>query len=143
MDLETVSADEFGKSLRGVGINLVTTDVRGLAAFLVGVFGAEAHRVSEDFAIVSFNGTLMQLHYDGTYGAHPLLGLLPENPPRGAGAQFFMFGADPDVATAQAEAFGGSVLETPSNKPHGLYEGTVLSAEGYAFSAAIPIASDL
>ena len=137
MDLETVSAEDFGRALRGVGVNLLTTDVRGLAAFLQGVFGASVHRLSDDFAIVTHGETMMQLHSDGTYGSHPLLGVLPENPPRGGGVQLFLFGADPDRAVAQAEAFGGSVLEPPRVKPHGLYEATVLSAEGYAFSPAI------
>jgi predicted enzyme related to lactoylglutathione lyase len=138
MDLETVSADEFGKSLTGVGVNLLTADVRQLAALLVGVFGATAHRLSDDFAIIRFGGMMMQLHHDATYGSHPMHGLLPENPPRGQGVQLFFFGADPDVAMAEAKKYGGSVLEQPSNKPHGLYEGTILSAEGYAFTAALP-----
>jgi hypothetical protein len=138
MDLETVSADDFGKSLTGVGVNLLTSDVKLLAGLLVGVFGATAHRLSDDFAIIRFGGMTLQLHRDATYGSHPLHGLLPENPPRGQGVQLFFFGADPDFAVAQAEKFGGSVIETPSNKPHGLYEGTILSAEGYAFTAAVP-----
>ncbi len=138
MDLETVSAGDFGKSLTGVGVNLLTTDVKQLAGLLVGVFGATAHRLSKDFAIIRFGGMMLQIHHDATYGTHPLHGLLPENPPRGLGVQLYFFGVDPDFAVAQAEAFGGSVVEQPRNKPHGLYEGTVLSAEGYAFTAAVP-----
>jgi hypothetical protein len=42
----------------------------------------------------------------GPIGAHPLLGLVPETPPRGAGAQFYLFGIDPDAAAARAEARG-------------------------------------
>jgi hypothetical protein len=34
MDYETVSADEFGRSLTGLGVNLLSPDVRALAAFL-------------------------------------------------------------------------------------------------------------
>ncbi|MCO4823922.1 MAG: glyoxalase [Amylibacter sp.] len=138
MDLETVSASDFGQSLRGVGVNLLTTDMGKLAAFLVGVFDAVAHRISDDFAIVVFKGTILQIHHDATYRAHPLLGLLPDNPPRGAGTQFFMFGVDPNIALARAKEFGGTVLEPAQNKPHGLYEGTILSPEGYAFSPAVP-----
>ena len=141
MDLETVSAEDFGRSLREVGINLLTQDVQKLANFLVGVFGACAHRVSEDFAIIVFNETMIQIHSDATFGSHPLLGLVPDNPPRGAGAQFYLFGADPDEAVSKAEDFGGTVIEPPKSKPHGLYEGTVLSPEGYAFTAAVSNAS--
>ena len=137
MDLETVSASEFGQSLTGVGLNLLTQNVRGLADFLVGVFDASAHRVSDDFAIVVMGGAMVQIHHDATYRNHPIQGLLPDNPPRGVGAQFYIFGVDPDVATTKAEAFGGTVLESAANKPHGLYECTILSPEGYAFSPAV------
>ena len=138
MDYETVSAGDFGQSLRGIGLNLLSPDVIALARFLEGVFGASVHRLSADFAIVEMQGSLLQLHADGTFSNHPVLGLVPENPPRGGGSQFYVFGVDPDEALPRAEEFGGSVLEPAAEKPHGLYEGTVLSPEGYAFSPAIP-----
>lgn len=137
MDLETVSAEDFGRSLRGIGLNLLSADVPALAAFLEGVFGASVHRLSKDFAIVAHGGTVMQLHADGTYGGHPLLGLVPETAPRGGGVQVFLFGADPEAAVAAAERFGGVAMEPPRVKPHGLYEATVVSAEGFAFTAAV------
>lgn len=137
MDLETVSAEDFGRSLKGIGVNLLTGDVRRLAAFLEGVFGASVHRLSDDFAIVRHGDVMIQVHGDRTYRAHPLLGLVPESPPRGGGVQLFLFGADPDRAVVRAEAFGGVAIEAPRAKPHGLYEATVLSAEGFAFTAAV------
>ena len=138
MDLETISAEAFGRSLTGLGVNLLSPDVAALARFLTEVFGLTAHRVSEDFAIVRHGQMMMQLHADATYGAHPLLGLVPETPPRGSGLQLYLFGIDPDAAIARAEARGDVVLEPVRDKPHGLREGTVLSPEGYAFSPAIP-----
>ena len=138
MDLETVSADAFGQSLRGFGINLLSPNVRVLVDFLTGAFGVKAHHVSDDFAIVSWDGMMAQIHHDATFRNHPLLNLVPENPPRGAGTQFYIFGVDPDVSLQKAEALGGTIIEPASNKPHGLYEGTVLSPEGYAFSPAVP-----
>lgn len=138
MDLETVPAEDFGRSLTGFGVNLLTPDVRALAAFLKDVFGLPAYQLTDDFAIIRHGQMLMQLHSDGTYGAHPLLGLVPETPPRGAGLQLYLFGVDPDAAVAKAEAAGHMVLEPPADKPHGLREGTILSPEGYAFSPAIP-----
>jgi hypothetical protein len=81
---------------------------------------------------------MMQLHADGTYHSHPLLGLVPETPPRGAGMQLYLFGIDPDAAVSRAEAADHMVLEQPADKPHGLREATILSPEGYAFSPAIP-----
>ena len=52
MDFETVSAADFGRSLMGLGVNLLSPDVRALAAFLSEVFGLSVHRLSDDFAIV-------------------------------------------------------------------------------------------
>jgi len=140
MDLETVSADTFGRSLTGIGLNLLTRDVRGLAGFLSDVFGLSVHRLSDDFAIVRHGQLMLQLHADATFAAHPLPGLIPENPPRGGGVQLYLFGIDPDAAIARAEAAGHTVLEPARDKPHGLREGTILSPEGYAFSPAIPSA---
>jgi predicted enzyme related to lactoylglutathione lyase len=140
MDLETVSADAFGGSLTGIGVNLLTRDVRGLAGFLSEVFGLSVHRLSDDFAILRHGAMMLQLHSDASFARHPLPGLSPENPPRGGGAQLYLFGIDPDAAIARATAAGHVVLEPARDKPHGLREGTILSPEGYAFSPAIPSA---
>ena len=139
MDLETVSADAFGRSLSGVGVNLLCRDVTVMADFLPDTFGLSIHRFSADFALARHDGVLMQLHSDGTFRAHPLLGLLPDNPPRGAGVQLYLFGLDPDAACDRAEAAGGRVIEAPANKPHGLREATILSPDGYAFSPAVSL----
>lgn len=39
MNYDTVSAAEFGASLKGLGLNLLVRDVLGTAAFLQDVFG--------------------------------------------------------------------------------------------------------
>ena len=140
MDLETVSADAFGRSLTGIGVNLLTRDVRGLAGFLSEVFGLSVHRLSDDFAILRHGAMMLQLHSDASFARHPVPGLIPENPPRGGGVQLYLFGIDPDAAIARATAAGHVVLEPARDKPHGLREGTILSPEGYAFSPAIPSA---
>lgn len=137
MDFETVSADAFGRSLTGIGVNLLTRDVRGLAGFLSEVFGLSVHRLSDDFAILRHGDMMIQLHSDAAFSRHPLPGLIPENPPRGGGVQVYLFGIDPDQAIARAQAAGHVVLEPARDKPHGLREGTILSPEGYAFSPAI------
>ena len=136
MDYETIAPEEFGRSLTGIGVNLLTPDVRVLARFLQEVFGLSAFRLSDDFAIIPHGGMVMQLHSDGAYGGHPLLGMVPELPPRGAGAQLYLFGIDPDAAAARAQP--DQVIEPPADKPHGLREATILSPEGFAFSPAMP-----
>lgn len=139
MDLETVPADVFGRSLRGLGVNLLCRDVRAMAAFLEAVMGLSIHRLSDDFALARHDAALIQLHADGTFGHHPLLGLVPEADARGAGAQFYLFGIDPDAACSRAREAGAVVLEEPADKPHGLREATLLSPDGYAFSPAIAL----
>ncbi|MFK7880263.1 VOC family protein [Roseobacter sp.] len=133
MDYETVSADDFGKSLRGIGLNLLVRDVRGTSAFLHSVFDMGVHRLSADFAIITYGAEVFQLHSDGTYGANPLLGLLPENPPRGAGVEIRLYDTDPEEAVAKAEALGAMILQPPTDKPHGLREAYILCNDGYAW----------
>jgi len=136
VNLEQIAPADFGRSLRGIGVNLLCRDVLGMADFLHTVFELQVHRATKDFAIIRHGDSMLQLHADATYGAHPLLALVPEVPPRGTGTQLYLFGVDPDQAVARAPA--EMVLEQPADKPHGLREATILSPEGYAFSPACP-----
>ncbi|MEM8554421.1 MAG: glyoxalase [Pseudomonadota bacterium] len=139
-DLDTLSADAMGRSLRGIGLNLLTRDVPALACFLRDVFDATTHQESTDFAAVQHGGMVLQLHSHRTFAAHPLHGFLPEGTTAGAGVQIYLYGADPDTCVARAESVGAMVLEPPRDKPHGLREATILSDEGFAFTAAAPLA---
>ena len=139
MDYESISPQDFGAGLRGLGLNLLVRDVRGEAAFLVNVFGMTAHRISADFAIMVYDDQVMQLHADHTYAANPILGLVPESPPRGAGASIHLFDTDPDIAAARATGAGGMILQPPTNKPHGLRECCILCPDGYAWVASRPL----
>ena len=139
MDFETVSAEDFGRSLSGIGLNLLVHDVLAECDFLERVFGMGIHRKSADFAIVTYGAQVFQLHRDGTYGQHPLLGLLPENPPRGAGLEIRLYDTDPDAAAARADAAGATILQPPTDKPHGLREAYILCANGYAWVPSRPV----
>ncbi|WP_135506035.1 VOC family protein [Roseovarius aestuariivivens] len=139
MDFETVSAGAFGASLRGVGLNLLVRDVLAEVAFLEAVFGMRGHRVSRDFAILTYGDAVLQIHADATYAANPLLGLLPEAGARGAGAEIRLFDTDPDAAAARAEAAGAHILQPPTDKPHGLREVYILCENGYAWVASRPL----
>lgn len=133
MDYETVSADAFGRSLKGLGVNILVSDVKRTVDFLTRVFDMSAYQVTSSFAILIYQDNVFQLHSDGTYAAHPLLGLLPENPPRGAGIELRLYGADPDSAAAEGEAAGGTILEPPTDKPHGLREAFILDHDRYVW----------
>ena len=133
MDYETVSAGVFGKSLKGIGLNLLTRDVAALVQFLEEIFDMQSHQATADFAIVTYGEEVFQVHSDGTFSAHPLPTLLPEAGARGAGIEIRLYDTDPDEAAARASVFGAHVLQAPANKPHGLRESVILSDEGYAF----------
>lgn len=139
MDFETVSAEEFGASLRGIGLNILVSDVVAQTAMLTAVFGMKCHRVSPDFAIMTYGTQVFQLHADPTYGAHPLLSLLPETPPRGAGIELRLYDTDPDRAEALAEQNGMTVLQSACDKPHGLRESCLLCPDGYAWVPSRPV----
>lgn len=138
MDYETTDADSFGRSLRGIGLNLLVRDVRAHCAFLNTVFELSTHQVTSDFAIVTCADAVFQLHSDGTYHSHPLLGLLPENPPRGAGIEIRLYDIDPDAAANRATEYGATVLQNPTDKPHGLREAYILCSDGYAWVPSRP-----
>ena len=139
MDYETVEAGAFGAALRGLGINILCRDVRVTARFLQTVFKMGIHRLSDDFAIITYGADVFQLHADSTYASNPLLNLLPENPPRGAGIELRLYDTDPDIATARAEAAGAHILQPPSDKPHGLREAYILDPNGYAWIPSRPL----
>tara|TARA_R110002110_G_scaffold18457_55_gene77499 strand:+ start:67 stop:501 length:435 start_codon:yes stop_codon:yes gene_type:complete len=142
MDFDTVSAEDFGASLRGLGLNILVRDVATEINFLETVFEMKAHRASADFAIISYGSQIFQLHSDGTYHSNPLLGMLPENPPRGAGIEIRLYDSDPDRACARAKAFGAVVLQGPTEKPHGLREAYILCENGYAWVPSQPIVNE-
>jgi len=139
VDYENVTAADFGKSLRGIGLNILVRDVMASTHFLQAVFEMGVHRRSADFAILTYGAQLFQIHSDGTYHANPLLSLLPENPPRGAGIEIRLYETDPDAAVTRAEAEGAVILQAPSDKPHGLREAYILCPNGYAWVPSRPL----
>ena len=135
MDYETISAGEFGRSLSGIGLNLVVKDVRRLADFLTTVLGLKSHRLSADFAIMTYGDDVLQLHADHTYHSHPLPSLLPETGARGGGIEIRLYETDPDSAieATNAHSHEAVILKEPENHMHGLRECVILCENGYAW----------
>ncbi len=135
MDYETIDADAFGKSLKGIGLNLLVRDVKRMVVFLTDVFGMKGHQITHDFAIITYGNQVFQLHSDGTYHSHPLPSLIPESGPRGGGIEIRLYETDPDDALSKSEAHAhnSSVLQEPADKPHGLRECFILCENGYAW----------
>lgn len=139
MDYETVEADVFGASLRGIGVNLLVRDVQAEVAFLRHVFDMTAFQPTEDFAIMTYGEAVFQLHADATYHSNPLLSLVPEAGARGGGAELRLYDTDPDRAAARAKDYGATILQGPRDKPHGLRETYILCDNGYAWVASRPL----
>lgn len=138
MDYDTIDADGFGRNLSGLGLNILVRDVLAHVKFLCDVFEMHAHQATKDFAIMSYGAQVFQLHSDGTYHNNPLLSLLPENPPRGAGLEIRLYETDPDVAVKRAEDIGATILQPATDKPHGLREAYILCDDGYAWIPSRP-----
>ena len=139
MDYDTVEPEIFGASLQGIGLNILVKDVLAQCEFLERVFAMKAHQKSKDFAIITTGQNQLQLHSDATYHSNPLLSLLPELPPSGAGIEIRLYDIDPDMASEKAKSIDATVLQEPTDKEHGLREAYILCENGYAWVPSKPI----
>lgn len=137
IDYNSISAEDFGKSLNGFGINLLVRDIAQSCAFLQKALEFEVLRQSDDYAILRHHRMLLQLHGDHTYSKNPLPSLLPESGPRGAGVELRMYDVDPDQAEARALEGGYVVLQNTTDKPHGLRECFLLDPDGYCWVPSV------
>jgi catechol 2,3-dioxygenase-like lactoylglutathione lyase family enzyme len=138
-----MSAADYGRSLRGLGINLLVRDVARSVAFAREVLGATVVYSDPDFAVLRHgsgeSGAEWMLHADHTYSSHPLLTLTGDGAIRGAGVELRLHGCDPDAAAARAKAAGHHVLAEPADKPHGLREAHIADPDGYMWVPDRPL----
>lgn len=134
-----VSAPDYGRSLRGLGFNLLVKDVPRAVKFAVEVLGATSFYDDEDFAAMKLNGGDFMLHADHTYKDNALLGVIAGVEARGAGVELRIYGCDPDVAERAARAGGWTVLAGSIDKPHGLRECVIVDDEGYVWVPGVAI----
>ncbi len=134
-----VSAPDYGRSLRGLGFNLLVKDVPRAVKFAVEVLGATSFYDDEDFAAMKLNGGDFMLHADHTYKDNALSGVIAGVEARGSGVELRIYGCDPDVAETAARAGGWTVLAGSIDKPHGLRECVIVDDEGYVWVPGIAI----
>ena len=137
--IATISGEEMGHLLEGFGINLLVSNTERTAAFLRDVLEFDILRISADYAVLRHRDVLYQLHADPTYSENPLLSILPENGPRGAGAELRLYQIDPDEAERRAKAGEYMILQSTADKPHGLRECFLLDPDGYCWVPSIKI----
>ena len=134
-----VSPQDYGRSLRGLGFNLLVRDVPRAVKFATQVLGATSFYDDEDFAALRLNGGDFMFHADHTYRDHPLSGVVKDVEARGSGVELRLYGCDPDVAEANARAGGWTVLSGSIDKPHGLRECMIIDDEGYVWVPSLAI----
>ena len=133
-------APDYGRSLTGLGVNLLVRDVEASLGFARAVLDAEVVYADADFAVVRRGGAEWMLHADHTYDNHPLHGSLTDDLARGIGAEIRLHGRDPDEAEAAARQLGCHVLQGAMDKPHGLREAFLIDPDGYLWVPDVPLA---
>lgn len=134
-----VSAPDYGRALRGLGFNLLVSDVPRAVHFATEVLGASAFYADADFAAMRLNGGDFMFHADHTYRDHPLSGVVKDVEARGSGVELRLYGCDPDACEARARDLGFTVLAGSIDKPHGLRECMIIDDEGYVWVPSLAI----
>lgn len=138
----TVSAPDYGRGLRGFGVNFLVTDVAQSVVFAETILLAKAAYWNEDFAVIKAGSAEWMLHADHTYSDNPLQGFVTGIDGRGQGAEFHLYDIDPDEAEARARDADCMVLAGCLNKPHGLRECYILDPDGYCWVISRPMTDD-
>jgi len=130
---EAPDAAGFGKSLKGVGISLLVTDVAAAVEFSTKILQANKIYADDNFAIMRHGMSVWMLHSDSTYHSNPMLGLVQNQDGRGRGVELRLYDQDPDQAEAAAKQAGYEILFESLNKPHGLRECYILDPDGFCW----------
>jgi catechol 2,3-dioxygenase-like lactoylglutathione lyase family enzyme len=136
------SAPDYGRSLTGLGFNLIVGDVDEALRFGTGVLGAVLLFRSPAFAALKLCGRDFMLHQDKTYRNNALYGSLQSAEARGVGVELRAYGVDPDQAEARARLHGFTVLAASLDKPHGLREAMLLDSDGYLWIPSIHVSPE-
>ncbi len=138
-DQPFMSAGDYGRSLKGFGVNLLVRDMARALAFQTEVLGLTPLHHDADFAVLRHRESEWMLHADHTYASHPLLALVGDGAIRGAGCELRLYDIDPDQAEKRCRAAGFSVLAPAADKPHGLREAFLADGDGYVWVPGVAI----
>lgn len=71
-----IDAPSYGKSLRGLGFNLLVRNIKQSVKFHIQVLESTEFYSDSDFAALRLNGGEYMLHADHTYRDNPVAGLI-------------------------------------------------------------------
>lgn len=135
-----MAAADYGKSLKGFSINLLSINLPRALVFQSHVLEAEILHEDEDLLIVHGYNSDWMVHADHTYDKHPMLDDSRSADRRGAGVELRLHGRDPDSASEKAIELGFRVLDGPRDQPdHGLREAHILDDDGYVWVPDVPL----
>ena len=133
-------APDYGRSLAGFTVNLLSADLARALVFQRDVLRAGVLHEDEDLLILDGFGNQWMVHADHTYDKHPLLADPAALPRRGAGIELRLHGCDPDGAARRARELGFTVLDGPRDQPdHGLREAHLVDGDGYVWVPDVPL----
>jgi uncharacterized glyoxalase superfamily protein PhnB len=128
-----MSGADYGRSLSGLGFNLIVNDLERAIHFAKQVIQAEVFFRTEVFAAMKLSGQDFMLHIPASYRGNELYGTLQSDAPRGVGIELRCYGVDPDAAEARARMAGYTVLAGSMDKPHGLRECMIMDDDGFVW----------
>jgi catechol 2,3-dioxygenase-like lactoylglutathione lyase family enzyme len=128
-----MSADAYGRSLSGLSVNLLVSEMSKALEFQERVLEATVVYSDPDFAVLRGYGAEWMMHADHTYEVHPMKAAVVGLEARGGGVELRLHGCDPDRSEATARREGYVVLAAASDMPHGLREVFILDPDGYVW----------
>jgi len=131
------SPPDYGRSLTGLGFNLIVKNLERAVSFAAQVLEARILFKSSGFAAMKLCGHDFMFHGDETYHSNELRGSLASGEARGLGVELRAYGVDPDAAEARARKLGFTVLAGSLDKPHGLRECMIMDDEGYVWIPSV------
>ncbi len=128
-----MSGADYGRSLSGLGFNLIVSDLERAIHFAREVIQAEVFFRTEVFAAMKLSGQHFMFHINDSYRGNELHTTLVSDAPRGIGIELRCYHTDPDEAEARARKVGYTVLAGALDKPHGLRECMILDDDGFVW----------
>ncbi len=133
-------APDYGRSLEGLGINLLVREIEPALPFHRAVLDAEVVYGDPDIAVLRREGVEWMLHAHHTYDSHPWYSTVTSDVKRGIGVELRLHGRDPDAAESAARRLGFEIIQSATDKPHGLREAYIVDRDGYVWVPDVPTA---